>query len=405
MASNPDDLLNVVGSASSTAPLRVMIVAGEASGEVYGADLMRELRARSRRAVLFRGIGGDAMRAEGAELLCHCDQTAVVGIVEVAKHWRFFVGLLRRMVNELRTWKPDLLLTIDYPGFNLQLAARAKALGIRTVHYISPQVWVWRRNRIHRIARVIDQLITIFPFEPACYEPTPLRPIYAGHPLVDRARKTLAQPEQPLPWGEGTRIALLPGSRAGEIRLILPALIESAVMVEERVGKCAFLIPAVSASMKELVGEVLSTCPRRPPRLGIVDGQAREVLRQARAAGIASGTATLEASLMRCPAVLVYRTSFTSYWILRVLLRKASFVGLVNIVCGRAVMPELLQDDMTPANIADHIEAYLTNSEARAAALAGLDEANALLSDGGAAARAAELILAAFPKQPTLPAP
>ena len=221
---------------SDAAPMKVFIVAGEASGDMHAAPLMRALRALSPRPVVFRGIGGDAMRAEGLEPMLHCDEIAVIGLWDVLKRIGFFLGLFRRVRRELAAWRPDLLLTVDYPGFNIRLAAAAKRMGIRTVHYICPQVWVWRRNRIWSIAKALDGLVTIFPFEPACFAPTTLRPVFAGHPLVDRAAETLARPEAPLPWAPGRRrVALLPGSRAGEISRLLPVMLEAAARLERRV--------------------------------------------------------------------------------------------------------------------------------------------------------------------------
>ncbi len=378
-------------------PLRILIVAGEASGDVYGAGLMRHLQAGSPRPLLFRGIGGDAMRDAGLDMLCHCDHTAVIGFWEVLRQGRFFTRLLRQMVNELDTWQPDLLLTIDYPGFNLRLAARAHARGIRTVHYICPQVWAWHRSRVHTIARDIDQLIALFPFEPACFDVTPLRPLYLGHPLVDQARETLARPEQSLPWAEGHRVALLPGSRKREIRSLLPVMLKAAVQLESQAGQCSFLIPASSARTRAAIEAQLERSPARPQRLAIVDGQAREVLRQAQVAAIASGTATLEASLMRCPAVLIYRIAWINYPLARWVLRNITHVGLANIVSGRTVMPELLQQALTPEALASHLNRFLTDPAARETALAGLDEVNARLGGGGALAAAAGAILREWP--------
>ncbi len=381
----------------ASAPLRVLIVAGEASGDLYGAALMHNLRAQSPRPIRFRGIGGDAMQAEGLDLLCHCDKTAVIGFWEVMRLIRFLRRLFRQMTGELDSWKPDLLLTIDYPGFNLRLAAQAHARKIRTVHYICPQVWIWHKNRIPRIARIIDQLITLYPFEPACFDKTPLRPVYAGHPLVDHARETLARPEQPLPWGTGRRIALLPGSRTNEIAKLLPDLVAAAALLEQRIGDCSFIIPAVSARIRGTIETVLAQCPQRPGQLQIVDGLAREVLRQAETAAVASGTATLEASLMRCPSVLVYRASWPTYFIVRFLLRKIGFVGLANIITKRSVMPELLQSDLSPEPLARLLQNYLTEPDVRARALEGLDAVNAILGSGGAAPAAAKAILDNLP--------
>ena len=376
-------------------PLRIFIVAGEASGDLHAAPLMEAIRDASPRPVVFRGIGGDKMREAGQEQLVHCDSIAVIGLWEVLKRARFFARLLRRMEEEIRDWEPDILLTVDYPGFNLRLAARAKKLGVKTVHYICPQVWVWRRNRIWKIAKVIDRLITIFPFEPAYFEPTKLRPVYAGHPLVDRAAETFAEPEAELPWlASSRRVALLPGSRPNEIAKILPDMIGAALSLEGQLeDPVSFIIPASSDAIRMQINAVLDTLPRRPHHLAIVDGQAREVLRQAEAAAVTSGTATLEASLMLCPTVLVYRTSWLTYRLGRIILRKAGHIGLANLITGKEVMPELIQDALTPDALSELLATYLTDKEESEKMIAALREVNAVLGDGDAAERAAAAVL------------
>ena len=376
-------------------PLRIFIVAGEASGDLHAAPLMEAIRDASPRPVVFRGIGGDKMREAGQEQLVHCDSIAVIGLWEVLKRARFFARLLRRMEEEIRDWEPDILLTVDYPGFNLRLAARAKKLGVKTVHYICPQVWVWRRNRIWKIAKVIDRLITIFPFEPAYFEPTKLRPVYAGHPLVDRAAETFAEPEAELPWlASSRRVALLPGSRPNEIAKILPDMIGAALSLEGQLeDPVSFIIPASSDAIRMQINAVLDTLPRRPHHLAIVDGQAREVLRQAEAAAVTSGTATLEASLMLCPTVLVYRTSWLTYRLGRIVLRKAGHIGLANLITGKEVMPELIQDALTPDALSELLATYLTDQEERERMIASLREVNTVLGDGDAAKRAAAAVL------------
>lgn len=378
----------------ATLPLRILIVAGEVSGDMHAAALMRALRAHHAGPIVFRGIGGDAMRAEGAELLFHTDQTAVVGIWEVLKHFRFFARLLRTMEQELGSWKPDLVLTVDYPGFNMRLAKRAHARGCTTVHYICPKVWAWNPGRIPRMARDLDHLITIFPFETACFAGTGLRITFAGHPLVDSARATWAAPEAPLPWQGKYRVALLPGSRAGEISLLLPDMLAAAAQLEQELDGCAFLIPTASPAMRALSEEVAARSPRKPKALFFVDGQAQQVLRQAQAAAVASGTATLEASLMRCPTVLVYRVPLIPACMLRWITRRARFLGLANILAGHVVMPELLQEEVKPATIAAHLRRYLTDPAARAQIVAEMDAVNALLGEGRAAERAAQAVLA-----------
>lgn len=378
-------------------PLKIFIVAGEASGDLHAAPLMRAIKNLSSRPVVFRGIGGDAMRAEGQEQLLHCDSISVIGLWEVIKRLGFFLRLFRNIKRELAVWKPDILLTVDYPGFNIRLAAAAKKMGIRTVHYICPQVWVWHRSRIWKIAEALDTLITIFPFEPECFVPTKLRPIFAGHPLVDRAAETLAAPMAQLPWKSGTRrIALLPGSRPNEIARLFPTMLAAAALLERRLpGGASFIVPASSPRMRAMIDEAIAStqASARPSALAVIDGQAREVLRQAEAATVASGTATLEASLMLCPTVLVYRGSWLTYHLAKIVLRKVGCIGLANLISGKIVMPELLQNDLTPESLADAIEKYLTDTNAREYALDALRKVNATLGDGNSSERAARAVL------------
>ncbi|MEI6211898.1 MAG: lipid-A-disaccharide synthase [bacterium] len=381
----------------ATLPLRILIVAGEVSGDMHAAALMRALRTEHAGPIVFRGMGGDAMRAEGAELLFHTDQTAVVGVWEVLKHFRFFARLLRTMEQELASWKPDLALTVDYPGFNMRLAKRAHARGFVTAHYICPKVWAWNPGRIPRMARDLDHLITIFPFETACFAGTGLRITFAGHPLVDSTRATWAAPEVPLPWQGAHRVALLPGSRAGEIKLLLPDMLAAAAQLEQELDGCSFIIPTASAAMRALSEAVAASSSRKPKALHFVDGLAQQVMRQAHAAAVASGTATLEASLMRCPTVLVYRVPLISARMLRWLTRRARFLGLANILAGHVVMPELLQAEVQPAAIAAHLRRYLTDPAARAQILTEMDAVNAVLGEGRAPERAAQAVLDSLP--------
>lgn len=376
-------------------PLRILIVAGEASGDMHAVALMRALQAQISRPIEFRGIGGDAMRTAGAELLFHTDQTAVIGLWDVLRHIRFFTAMMRRMEQEMDVWHPDLVLTVDYPGFNLRFAARAHARGITTVHYICPQVWAWHQSRVPGIARILDHLIVLFPFEPACFATTPLKVTFAGHPLVDRAAETWAELETPLPWhGAQYRIALLPGSRRGEITRVLPDMLAAAKQLEHELGgNCAFIIPSSSPAMRCLGETVTAASPTRPAQLTFVNGLTRQVLRQAQAAAVASGTATLEACLMRCPTVLVYRVPWLTYVLAKQIVRGVKHLGLANILAGRRLMPELLQHDLTPGNLAAHLKPYLTNAVLRAATQAEYDIINRSLGVKGASDRAAAAIL------------
>ena len=387
-------------SSSSNAPatLRILILAGEVSGDMHAAALMRALRAQHAGPIVFRGMGGDAMRAEGAELFFHTDRTAIVGIWEVLRHIGFIAHMMRTMKRELAVWQPDLVLTVDYPGFNMRFAQWAHRRGFTTVHYICPKVWAWGPGRIPAMARDLDHLITIFPFETACFAGTGLRITFAGHPLVDSARATWDAPEATLPWKGPRHIALLPGSRAGEITLLLPDLLAAAARLERELGDCSFLLPTATAAMRRLCEDVAARCREKPANMGFVDGQAQQVLRQAHAAAVASGTATLEASLMRCPTVLVYRVPRIPARLLRWITRRARFLGLVNVIAGRSVMTELLQEEVTPAAIAAQLRRLLTEPVARAQLLAEMDAVNAALGEGRAAERAAKAVLASIPQ-------
>ena len=374
-------------------PLRILICAGEVSGDMHAAALMRALRERVQRPIEFKGFGGDAMRDEGAELLYHTDRIAIIGVTPVIMNLRFLLGMARHMKRVILEWRPDLVLTVDYPGMNLRLAKFAHDHGFKTVHYICPQVWAWHRSRIPKIARMLDLLLCLFPFEPALFKDTPLKALFTGHPLVDRAAETRAEQPALLPWQGRHRIALLPGSRAGEITRILPRMLNAAALLDLQLGgDCSFIIPAPTGKMLALGEKVAAAAPVKPQRLFFVEGQARQVMLQAHTAAVASGTATLEACLMRCPTVLVYAASRVTYLIARLVIKGVKYLGLANIIAGREIMPELLQDDFTPERLADRLFRYLSDGEAREKTLAALDATNALLGSGNASGRAAEAI-------------
>ena len=375
------------------APLRIMICAGEISGDMYGAALMRELRRQfPNRTLTFFGLGGDRMREEGAELLAHASQTGVIGFWEVFKRLPFFWKLYRTLVGRLVTQRPNLLLTIDYPGMNLRLARVAKRLGVRAVHYVCPQVWAWHRDRIPKIAATLDQLICLFPFEPKLFDGLGLDARFVGHPLVDQVAASLAEPHEPLPWGEGRRIALFTGSRRNEVTRLLPDVLAGAAEVEERLGPCTFILPAPTEERAADIRATLARLTKRPRHLEVVTGRSRQVLHEAEAAVVKSGTSTLEAALLDCPFLIVYRVSWSTYTIMRRLLTGVRYIGLVNIVPDKPICKEFIQQDLTPAAVRDELIALLSDEAVRSRQKAGLAEVRTLLGEPGATARAAALI-------------
>jgi len=378
---------------SQEKPIRILISAGEISGDMYGAAIVREMRAACKAPLEFYGIGGDLMKAEGVELFAHASETGVMGFWEVLKRYRFFSALIKKITGLLDTRRPDLLLTIDYPGFNLRIAEQAHNRGIRTVHYVCPQVWAWHKNRIPKIARIVDRLITIFPFEPALFDSTGLNVTFEGHPLADQIAATLAEPTPALPWGKGHRIALFPGSRKNEINRLLSDEMEAALILEKKIGTCAFMIPVPTPAARETVLAILGGIKEKPAQVSVVDGQSRHILRQAEAAVIKSGTSTLEGCMLLCPFVIVYRVSAVSYAIMRHLVTGISHIGLVNILAKKMVCRELLQDELTPKAIADELERIICDADYRATMLSEMRAVNAQVGTPGATARVAAEVL------------
>ncbi len=374
--------------------LKIYICAGEVSGDMHGAALMKALKELYPGTIEFRGFGGDGMKDEGAELLYHTDQTGICGITPVIRELPFLLRMMKHLKKDMLEWKPDLVLTVDYPGMNLRLAEFAHNHRLRTIHYICPQVWAWHRSRIPKIARYLDRLLCIFPFEPKHFEKTGLDVRFTGHPLVDRARETREEPAPDLPWTGQYKIALLPGSRRGEIVRILPRMLDAAVMLERQLdGNCSFIIPAPTRKMMELARTTAENHGNIPSSLEFIEGQARHLMLQADVAAVASGTATLEASLMQCPTVLVYCAAPLTALAARTLIKGVRFLGLANIIAGKEVMPELLQENFTSDSLCSHLHKYLTDHKLRDQALANLDAVNALLGEGDAPRRTARAIL------------
>ncbi len=362
------------------------MVAGELSGDLHAAALLAALREQYG-ALEAWGVGGDRMAAQGVRLLAHVRDTAIMGFVEVVRHLGFFLRLRRTVLDEVRRRRPNLAVLVDYPGFNLRLARDLHRLGVRVVYFICPQVWAWHRSRIPAMARCVDRLIAIFPFEPEVFRGTGLRVDFVGHPFVDQLVPLLDAPPPVDLWPPGTpRVALLPGSRRQEIRRILPPMLGAAELVRRCWPDAAVLIAAAEPALLDLLGP-----SAQPHGVAIVAGRTRDILRSADAAWVASGTATVEAALLRCPQVIVYRAHPLSYQIGRRLVR-VPFIGMANLIAGERVCAERIQHEATPDALAAAIHPLLEDGPVRRAMLAGYDRIRERLGPPGAVARAAAIV-------------
>ena len=329
--------------------MRYYIIAGEASGDLHGSGLVRELRIADSSAV-FRAWGGDKMEAAGAPLVKHYRDLAFMGFVEVVKHLGTILKNIKFAKSDILSFKPDVLILIDYPGFNLRIAKWAKEQGIRVVYYISPQVWAWKEGRAKAIKRDVDQMLVILPFEVDFYKKWGMEVAYVGHPLVevvDTARKSglpakLGVTGKPL-------IALLPGSREQEIRTKLPIMLS----VVDAFPDYEFAVAMAPSQGESLYREVAGGKP-----ITLVAGQTYELLRQSRAALVTSGTATLETALFGVPQIVCYKGHPASYWLAKKLI-KVKYISLVNLILDRPVVPELIQDDLNTERLIQELQKLL----------------------------------------------
>ena len=343
-----------------------MVIAGEVSGDMHAAALIRGLRARDPE-LNFWGIGGPEMRAAGVETLVDVSEMASMGLAEVLRRYPFFRRVFYRMLDEAAFRKPDAVLLVDYPGFNLRLAKKlnVRAASTKIIYYISPQVWAWKSGRIADMEACIDRLMVIFPFEKALFANCDLRVSYVGHPLVEETRKALEAPTMALPWPEGVRrLALLPGSRRQEIDRIYPLLLD----LVDRLPDVSVMVAAASDALADQLCEKGGI-----RRMEVVVGQTREILRQADVALVTSGTATFEACLMHCPAVIVYRTSWLTYAVGKRVV-KLPHIGMANIVAGKEICPEFVQHEATAENIEPVLRRLLDDPSAREKMISDMQE-------------------------------
>jgi len=365
-------------------------VAGEASADLHAARVLVALR-RDRPGLTAFGVGGPALRAAGLEVVAPAEEISVMGLAEVLPRLPRILGILSALGREAERRRPRVALLVDLPDFNLRLATRLKRLGIRVVYYISPTIWAWRRGRARQIARVVDRMLCILPFEPKAYQGTGVRAEFVGHPFAERPPPLPAAAYRAaLGLDPGrTTVAVVPGSRRSEIGRLFPPMLEAAERIRARHPDAQFVVPLAPTLSRADLAPYLAA--HAGLAVTVVDGRADEVVGASDAALVKSGTSTLEAGLMLRPMVVVYKLSWLSYLVARLLVR-LSWFSLVNLLAGRQVVPELLQGGATPERMAEELEAVLADGPARQAQLDGLREVRATLGEPGAPERVARVI-------------
>ena len=346
--------------------LRVGMVAGEASSDLLAAHLIAALKAR-RPGIEFAGIGGPKMIAEGFESHFPMDRLSVRGYSEALRHYREIMGIRRRLVKGMLADRPDLFIGVDSSDFNLGVERRLREGGIKAFHFVSPSVWAWRRWRVRRIAKSVDRILVMFPFEPPIYEKAGVPVTYVGHPLADmipfEPPKDEARAELRLP-SRKLIIALLPGSRRSELEYMASAFVLAAHRFRQEVHDVHFVVPMVTRETREMFERAIHQHERQDLPLTLLFGHSHDALAAADLALVASGTATLETALFKTPMVIAYRQSSLSWAIMRQMLY-LPYVGMPNILAGERLVPELLQDEATPANLAGALLTLLRDTAAQ----------------------------------------
>lgn len=371
-------------------PDEILIVAGEASADLHASRALEELR-RLRPGVHAFGVGGPRLREAGLEALAPAEDISVMGLAEVLPRLPRILGILRMLARVAAERRPRAALLVDLPDFNLRLAKRLKALGVPVVYYVSPTIWAWRKGRARKIAKVVDRMLCILPFEEQAYEGSGVSARFVGHPFAERPLP--GPPERyrrELGLGASrTTVALVPGSRASELRRIFPAMLGAAERIRAAHPDVQFVVPVAPTLARSDLEPYVAAHATIDVKL--VDGRTEEVVGASDAALVKSGTSTLETALMLRPMVVVYKLSWLTYLVGRLVVRIAHF-ALVNILAGRGLVPELLQGEASPERMAAEIERLLGDRGAREAQLEGLRAVRASLGEPGAAARVAEEI-------------
>jgi len=369
---------------------KILLVAGEVSGDLHGSHLVEALQ-RIEPEIQFFGVGGEGLKRRGMKLLYPAQSLSVVGITEVFVKLRTVLKALRGLKGSLEREKPDLIILIDFPEFNLRLAKIARRRGIPVVYYISPQIWAWRPQRIKLIARVVKKMIVLFPFEVPLYETAGVDVEWVGHPLLDIVKPTLPKEKAFLEFGLDPKrrtVGLLPGSRIHEIERLLPPLLASAHLLQKEIPDLQFVIPLAPGISRTILSSQMKNISFP---VKVVEGFTYDVMNLSDLLIMASGTATLEGAILGKPMIIVYKVSLPSYWVGRALIR-VDHIGLVNLVAEREIAPELIQKDVNPERIADEASRILRDPILSRKMAESMDEVRQKLGEPGAAQRAAQIV-------------
>ena len=368
-----------------------MIVAGEASGDMYGATLAAEMRALSPDTRFF-GMGGDCMRKAGVETLVDANVMAVMGLVEVLGHLPVIMKGFNILKRKILTDPPKLLILIDYPDFNLRLARVAKEAGVKVLYFISPQVWAWRSGRVTGIGRVVDMMAVLFPFEVPFYQKAGIPVTFVGHPLLDMVRPSLGKGQASASLGldpARRTVGLFPGSRKSVIKKLLPVILQAAELLKERMPDLQFVLPLASSLRAEDLAPYLEGAK---VQVAVVSGRNHDVMSACDAAISVSGTVIMELALVGIPMVLIYKVSPMTYQIGKRVIN-VPHIGICNIVAEKRVIKELIQHEAEPVAIADEIERFFTDPAYAAEVREGLAGIRVKLGSGGALQRVAQVAL------------
>jgi len=371
--------------------MRVMIIAGEASGDQHSARLVESVHALDP-SIEFFGIGGEAMRKAGVDIRVDSAEMAVVGLVEIWAHRKVIFGALAKMREILKNDPPDLLFLTDYPEFNLRLAKTAKQLNIKVLFYISPQIWAWRQWRVKKIRSLVDMMAVIFPFELDFYHQHNVPVRFVGHPLADEVHASAERDQLFTEFGlDNSRpvIGLFPGSRQSEVKRLMPIIIETAKQLKRLKPEIQFLLPIASTLKAEIFANYIDT---DTPAINMIENRSYDVMASCDAIVTVSGTVTLEIALIGTPMVIINRISSLSYLIAKQLV-KVDHIGLCNIVAGKRVVPEMIQYDAKPEKITEELIKMLTQTDYRQSIKNELKKVRARLSSNSETSNLAELTL------------